>query len=378
MPFLIQRHVGICSVILRGKEPSEISHSAFYGGQGNLSVKGKKALVHDNFFENDQRVTNHYSIMGTGDSSKIYNNIFDPKQGSGIYVSKYTEVYNNTFRIETSPPTCEYGREEYSTAAIRLGDYGAKPGSSRASVGNRIHHNDISIIARSYPEPAEYAPMAWGIFYSATGGENYVYGNKIRVQKVEPESRVRTAALYICGGPHYFGGQFYDNEITTNVPAAWVASMYGGASNSHIYNNTIIALDDKPFPTFTMGHSGCESCYANNVVFGSNEVRGGSFEIEATDQDHSYTVSWTLRLTVRGAQGNPLAGEAVKVLDRNGKVALETSSDGTGMVEAELKEYSVDGKNKITLSPYTLVVGEKEQEVDLDRNKSIAMTIKSH
>ena len=46
MPFLIQRHMGICSVILRGIKPSEISHSAFYGGQGCLSVKGKKALVH--------------------------------------------------------------------------------------------------------------------------------------------------------------------------------------------------------------------------------------------------------------------------------------------------------------------------------------------
>ena len=315
--------------------------------------------------------------MGTGDSSKIYNNTFDPKQGSGIYVSRYTEVYNNTFRIETSPPTCEYGREEYSTAAIRLGDYHAKPGSPKASVGNRIFNNDISIIARSYPEPAEYTPMAWGIFYSASGGENYVYGNRISVNKVEPDSRVRTAALYICGGPNYFGGQFYDNQITTNVPAAWVASMYGGASNSHLYNNTIIPLDDKPFPTFIMGHSACESCYANNVAFSSNEVRGGEFEIAASDQDHSYSVSWTLDLTIKKANGNPVAGAAVKVLDRNGKVALETGSDEVGIVEAQLKEYSVDGKNKITLTPYTIVVGELEKEVDLNSNQNITMTIVS-
>ncbi len=375
MPFLIQRHVGICSVILRGKEPSEISHSAFYGGQGCLSVKGKKALVHDNFFENNQRVTNHYSIMGTGDSSKIYNNIFDPKQGSGIYVSRYTEVFNNTFKIETSPPTCEYGREEYSTAAIRLGDYHAKPGSPRASVGNRIHHNDISITARSYPEPAEYIPMAWGIFYSASGGENYVYGNKIVVNKVDPGSRVKTAALYICGGPKYFGGQFYDNQITTNVPAAWVASMYGGASNSHLYNNTITAQGEKPFPTITMGSSDCETCYANNVEFRSNEVRGGKFEIAATDQHHIYSVFWTLHLTILGTEGNPAAGTGITILDRNRKVVLETTSDEAGMIQAEFPEYAVDGKNKTTSTPYTIIIGNLEKEVNLDSNQSITMTI---
>ncbi len=196
MPFLIQRHVSLCSVIIRGSQPSEVSYSEFFGGQGCLSVKGKYSLIHDNLLVNDQWVTNHYSIMGTGDSSKIYNNRFEPKQGSGIYVSRYTEVFNNSFKIETSAPTCEYGREEYSTAAIRLGDYHAEPGSPRASVGNRIHNNKILITAKSRPDPKEYTPMAWGIYYSASGGENYVYENDIVVNKPDISSNVLTAALY--------------------------------------------------------------------------------------------------------------------------------------------------------------------------------------
>ncbi len=179
MPFLIQRHVNFCSVLIRGENPSEIANCEFIGGQGCLSIKAKHSLVHDNLFKNKQTVTNHYSIMGTGDSSKIYNNRFEPKQGSGIYVSRYTEVFNNVFKIETSPPTCEYGNEEYSTAAIRLGDYHAKPGSPKASVGSRIYGNKIFITANDYPEPEGYIPMAWGIFYSARGGENYVYDNDI-------------------------------------------------------------------------------------------------------------------------------------------------------------------------------------------------------
>lgn len=104
--------------------------------------------------------------------------------------------------------------------------------------------------------------MAWGIYYSASGGENYVYNNEITVNKVEPISKVKTAALYICGGPKYFGGQFYKNKITTNVPAAWVASIYGGASNSKLYENTIIPLNKARFKTFMMGFAGCDDCVA--------------------------------------------------------------------------------------------------------------------
>jgi len=375
MPFLIQRHVGICSVILRGLEPSEISHSAFYGGQGCLSVKGQKALVHNNYFENDQRVTNHYSIMGTGDSSKIYNNVFEPRQGSGIYVSRYTEVCDNVFNIETSPPTCEYGQEEYSTAAIRLGDYHAAPGSPKASVGNRIHHNDITINAKDYPAPEAYLPMAWGIFYSASGGENYVYGNNFSVNKPDPDSKAKTAALYICGGPRYFGGQFYDNRITTNVPAAWVASMYGGASNSQLYGNTIIPVGQEPFETITMGFQGCEDCVAKNVSFRSNEVRDGKFEVAASDQDHSYAVFWTLHLTVMESSGNPAAGKEITVLDRNRKVVLQATSDAGGVLHAELPEYAVNGKERTSSTPYTIRIGKLEKEITLDRNQSTTLII---
>src|SRR5262249_32375459 len=123
---------------------------------------------------NRQTVTNHYCIMGTGDSSKIYDNRFEPEQGSGIYVSRYTEVFNNIFKISTSAPTCEYGAEEYSTAAVRLGDYHAAPGSPNASVGNRINNKKIYLTAKDYPGPQTYIPMCWVFYYSASGGQNEV------------------------------------------------------------------------------------------------------------------------------------------------------------------------------------------------------------
>ena len=374
IPFLIQRHVNLCSVILRGERASEIEHNTFYGGQGCLSVKGKYSLVHDNLFVNNQTVTNHYSIMGTGDSSRIYNNRFEPKQGSGIYVSRYTEVFNNIFKIKTSAPTCEYGREEYSTAAVRLGDYHALPGSPRASVGNRIHDNQIFITAKNYPEPKEFIPMAWGIYYSASGGENYVYGNKIVVNKTDTSSKVLTAAFYICGGEG-FGGEFYNNRITTNVPAAWVASFYGGASNSKIHNNTIIPLNHAKFKKFRMGSSGCDECVARNIQFRSNDYSGEKFDMQVTDQNHSYTVYWTLRCKVSDKKGRAVKNAEVIVQDKNDSVVLKTRTDVHGKMQTELPEYSVNGKEINYSSPYIVTTGAIEKKVELDRNTAITFVV---
>lgn len=372
MPFLIQRHVGLCAVIIRGDNAAEISNSVFNGGQGCLSVKGKRSLVHGNLFINDQKVTNHYSIMGTGDSSKIYNNRFEPKQGSGIYVSRHTEVFDNTFKIETSPPTCEYGREEYSTAAIRLGDYGAKPGSPRASVGNRIHHNKIHVTAREHPAPDDYLPMAWGIFYSACGGENYVYNNEITVHKTDLSSKTKTAAFYICGGAQYFGGQFYENHITTNVPAAWIATMYGGASNSKLYNNTIVATDTTDFKTFKIGSYDNDANVAKNIEFRSNKVERADFEIEATDQDHCYSVYWTLNIDVANSNGQAAKNICISIRDKNNKVVLRTKANVNGKLTTELPEYVVAGNIKQSLSPYTIIVGKEKQKVELRKNTDIS------
>jgi hypothetical protein len=371
MPFLIQRHVNLCSVLIRGDRPSEVAWSEFFGGQGCLSIKGRHSLVHDNLFVNDQWVTNHYSIMGTGDSSKIYDNRFEPRQGSGIYVTRYTEVFNNIFTIKTSAPTCEYGREEYSTAAIRLGDYHAKPGSPQASVGNRIHNNKIFITAGRWTGPEKYLPMVWGIYYSASGGENYVYDNDFMVNKEDKSSNVIAAALYICGGPRYFGGQFYDNRITTNVPAAWIATFYGGASNSDLHNNIIIPLNDASFSTFRIGSAGCDECVAKNIKFRSNKIEGQKFSIDVTDQDHSFSVYWTLSVTLNDQKGEPLANTDITIFDKNGNVAARTRTDSSGKISKELIEYSAEAKNRRYFSPYTLKAVDITREVNLDKNKDI-------
>ncbi len=369
-PQVIQRHTPFFAVTLRGELPSEVSHSEFFGGQGCLLFQGKNSSIHDNRFINRQTITNHYSIGGSGDGSKIFNNRVESEVGSGIWASGHIDVFANVIKIKTSPPTCEYGHEEYSTAAIRMADYHKK--NDIGFYGNKVFNNRIYVTAIDYPASKEYLPMAWGVFYSVSGADNYVFNNDFVINKLNPSSKCLTAAFYICGGEGH-GGEFYDNRITTNVPAAWIASMYGGASNSKIYNNTIIPLNHSKFKTFRMGWSRSAESVAKNIQFRSNEIVGGTFEVDATDQDHSYTVAWTCSIRLVDRKGTAAKDVDVLILDKDKSVVARETTKEDGTVTIELPEYSVEGKERNFKSPYTIKVGNISKGVNLNKNVSVTI-----
>ena len=136
-----------------------------------------------------------------GDSSQIFENIIKPEIGSGIevYVHRGMEIFNNEIWIKAAPPTCEYGHEEYSTTAIRIADYNAKPTSPRGCFGNKVYNNKIYITGMDYPEYTDYTPMAWAVFYSASGGDNYIFGNDILVEDMSPDSKNDFSILHWRG-----------------------------------------------------------------------------------------------------------------------------------------------------------------------------------
>lgn len=204
------------------------------------------------------------------------------------------------------------------------------------------------------------------------------FGNDIFIEKPDLSSKAITAAFYICGGTKGFGGRFYNNHITTNVPAAWIASLYGGTANTKIYNNTIIKSPkaNADFKPFRMGWQECEECIAKNVEFRSNEIKGSKFDIEATDQDHTYSVYWTLSIKVADEKGKPGKNADITILDKNNVIVLQTKTDEYGKLQTELQEYAVTGKEKKFLSPYTVSAGGCKQKVELNKNIEITCTLK--
>ncbi len=377
-PFIINRHGSeFYAVDLYGEYPSEVSNSVFYGGQGCLSFKGDFSSVHHNNFVNRQTVTNHYSIMAMGDSSLIFSNYIEPETGSGIeiYVHRGIEIFNNTFRITASPPTCEYGHEDYSVTAVRIADYNAKSGSVNGCFGNKIYNNKIYITGKDYDEYIDYTPMAWAVFYSASGGDNFIFGNDIFVNDLTPELKNETSAFYIGGGS--VGGQFFNNRITTNVTAAWVASRYGGAQETKLFNNKIInaAETGKNIYPFRMGWDHYKECIAKDVEFRSNEFEGFEFGIDESEQAHSYSVWWNLKIHVTNKKGESVANCEIVVLNEKGEKVISRKTDAEGILNIELKDYSVVNKKYKTENSYTVLIGTKKEKINLNKNLEINITI---
>jgi hypothetical protein len=377
-PFIINRHgSSFYGVDITGPQPSEVSYSDFYGGQGCLVFKGNKSSVHHNHFVNRQMVTNHYSIMAMGDSSKIFSNYIEPEVGSGVEIfrHKFIDIFDNIIKIKTSPPTCEYGHEEYSTAAVRMADYLSKAGDPTGCYGNRVYSNQIFITANDYPKVASYTPMAWAVYYSASAGDNFVFGNEITVEETHPGSKTEAAAFYVCGGPAGYGGQFYNNRITTNVPAAWVASMYGGAANTKIYDNTIIKATSAAgdFKTIRIGHPGCDWCVAKDIEFRSNIIQGDDFDLQVSEEDNSFSVYWTLQGQLKNKKGDAVRNVMVTILDANSQQVTSLASDENGTFRTELMEYSYRDKKKTMLAPYTVIVGKKKTVVPLKGNSQVTI-----
>jgi len=372
-PFIINRHGSDnYGVDLWGEQPSEVSFSEFFGGQGCLVFKGDFSKIHHNYFVNRQTVTNHYSIMAMGDSSQIFCNRIIPEIGSGIeiYIHRGMQIFNNEIIVQAAPPTCEYGHTDYSTTAIRIADYNAVAGTLRASFGNMIYNNKIRVTGKDYPDFPDYTPMAWALFYSSSGGENFILGNEIYVEDLTPGLKNETAAFYIGGGCN--GGDFVDNRITTNVPAFWIANRYGPASNIDISRNLVIKSPSAG-PDYKPVRMGWYNAIAKNILFKSNIFEGSEFEIDKTDSDHSYWVSWKATIRVVDKKGIPLADADVVITDINGKEFFRQKTGDDGIIKTDLPEYSVKGKEMTVFSPYTVFTGKKKTTIILNRNKEVVI-----
>ncbi|OGF51072.1 MAG: hypothetical protein A2231_13125 [Candidatus Firestonebacteria bacterium RIFOXYA2_FULL_40_8] len=274
-PFIINRH-DTSEMNAKIGEAVEISGNEFLGGQGCLSTRGGNADVHDNLFVNAQTVTNHYSIS-PGEGDKIYNNRFEPRIGSGIYIgSRNVEVYNNVFKISSAPANCEYRDGEYSTSALRISDYNTPmTGPEKKRVyNNKVYNNKIYITGKEYPEYDRYLPMTYAFFISVGGGVNQIYDNEIFVNS--EGKKVRTLAFFIGGSDQ--GGDIYNNKITTNVTPVWIGTDYGPAKNVNFHNNTIIKAEGaSDFKPFRLGDG--ENRTAEKIIFKDNIFKGCEFGI---------------------------------------------------------------------------------------------------
>ena len=143
----------------------------------------------------------------------------------------------------------------------------------------------------------------------------------------------------------------------------------------------IILLSKLPEPILILNHSGWDGpkrdvTVAKNIQFRSNEFQGFPFDMDVTDQHHSYSVYWTLNVKVLDKNSNPLRGAEVRIMDKDKKMIVSKKIDANGYLKEELLEYSVDGPKKMYTSPYTLVTGKIKKEVTLNKNSEVVLQMK--
>jgi hypothetical protein len=385
-PWIIDRHrQADYTVNLTGAAGgSLVCDSEFVGGQGQVSIRGADSEVARNLFVNRQTVVNHYSL-GAGGGTRVHHNRFLPEQGSAILVSsRDTEIFENEFRIAASPPVNEYANTIYSVSAVRLTDYNRKSGE-RICVGNRIHHNRIELVGRSFPEANKsYAPSVYGIFMSVGGGQNEVDHNEFTIRNEGAPNhceRGNGAYAFFIGGSDQ-GGVYHHNTIACDDTPVWIANSYGPAGNTTLHHNRFVCKPAEDGRSYVPVWLGWWKHRPENVAFYSNAFEGVPFGVKINDHakhEAGYTFGWTL--TVKAA-----AGTAVEV-KRAGEAAPAAAgtTDREGLWSALLAEYSEQGKGRggprgttlnlvrTDLSHYTVQAGDKRVEIVMDRDLNIEL-----
>ena len=102
----------------------------------------------------------------------------------------------------------------------------------------------------------------------------------------DPATKAVACAFYIGGSR--IGGEYYNNRITTNVPAFWIGTFYGNASNVTIRKNTITKAENAPeaFKPYRLGYG---RRTATGVVFIDNKYVNCTFGVQASRAPHQYT-----------------------------------------------------------------------------------------
>ena len=120
-----------------------------------------------------------------------------------------------------------------------------------------------------------------------------------------------------------------------------------------------------------MGWDGYYKCVAKDIQFRSNTIEGADFGVDATGQEHSYSVYWTLEIQVEDKKGNPVAEKKVRILDQKGTEVYNQLTDRSGVVVCELPEYSLISSEMVFSSPYIVFVGKSKEKIELTSNTEL-------
>lgn len=322
----------------------------------------------------------HIGILSGGDDTEIHHNTIAT---SGIYT--------NAFAIALNSDRGEIGAGGAAVHNNTINNYtNGKYGRGMIMSGSNpvaIYDNNISVHVNDQNQEYEGAPIggAYGIQIE-NGSNKEVYGNTVAAYSDVAEA----FALRIGGGaiaPEH--NYIHDNTFEavrlsgTKTASTLRIDLLNNGSDTRFVNNTFrsndsfsshadnidIVLESSTFqatgnlatfavirsinvgPTVIEFRDPVFADQATEDAFANGEVRKTTGQVDPLS---SYAVSWTTTFQVNDEQGQPIAGAAVTVVDKNGIEVFSGTTDANGSSVATLKQFATAGDVKTEYGPYTV------------------------
>ncbi|MBT6735410.1 hypothetical protein HN706_01820, partial [Candidatus Woesearchaeota archaeon] len=355
----------------------EIINNTLIGGQGVIRLGGTGTIIDGNFISNNAQATNHYAIIHDGAENPIIrNNIFDPIEGSGIltYVGHGYRIYNNTFYVNTATCNVEYINEDYSTNGIRMNDYGAE-----TNYDNWIYDNLFHITGTSYNTYwSDCQPVTTGIFYSASGVNNRIFGNEFYINDTNEDNSQPVIGIYAGATDDGVIKAYnnpsdnrliYNNYFETNDKAVWISTYYGGMINMWLENNTFTKILNEYYTPSSENAAlrfGRLSDMVNTRLINNKYLDGfdsDEYYFSGINGDYDLIKKHYLHVYVKDSSEVPIQNAFVRVLPQENGSEINGYTDNNGYVRLDLIEYTESGTlssggshNRVMNAPYDVYV----------------------
>ncbi len=350
--------------------------------------------IRGNEFRPDAVVTNGYAILlSAAQNFEIAGNTIVADNGKGINLDGYTStllahgvVAGNLVDVRERP------NREYpvglEAVALRL----------RNNVDSMGPHRDVSVrgntfIARTGPGLVEQAYAVRVSYVNKDGamdGANIaLVDNVIKAVVTTADAGYRAKALVLDRMDAGIGMRIVGNVLESNDVSLALTDTGGDVVGVDLVSNTLRKSAEGPARPYTGILAGYYTRAIHDVRIFDTRLEGGATSdiVWAGTGLKDLAVGWLLTVTVRDGAGNPLAGAAVRVLDRDGAEVYSGTTDAGGSVRdvpvvtvvyrqttADPRGISTDrrGPHRVRATYNGLTV---EEEVDLTASRELTLTI---
>jgi hypothetical protein len=369
-----------------GSGEYEIHDNNIYGGpHKGISISGDfdSCNVYDNLIMHNESYVNGYGFSVSGNNINIHNNEVNPISGRGAHIiGTNIDFHHNSLNLKLAQ-VIEHDGGQTNYHLIFIPVHGIKLENS-GSMNNRIYSNTVIATQPS----ADYAPPTpLNIDAEGSNANNLIYDNEFTAITYAGTSGgtagygvfdTYAPGIYVMQCSSSNPASIYDNHFKSNDRAIHMDGF--SCSNLKIYDNTFELIDDATTNAHTITYNNYHNP-SHGFNFSNNEFIGYEpddvwFRSDSYNQLSNF-MEFKLTINVVDENQNPVAYPEILIENENGETVFDGIGNGDGQLEKSLLMYEMNRADNPDItyhSPYTIIVGDNEQIVELNENKEITIS----